>query len=128
MSEEEDSGTGPSLKKSRNNEKDVPATSHNLFASSNDSRDTIVSGTKNTSKFEEFFTFESSVKDGLTAVCLECKKKKVPKIIKRTGGNTSGLKKHLKSIHFNCLKKNFPDDTPTNSKEKKISDLFSAVS
>lgn len=54
--------------------------------------------TEDKSNRESWLRFETH-SISLVASCLQCEERKTNRIIKRTGGNASDLKKHLKSYH-----------------------------
>lgn len=58
------------------------------------------------------------------SVCLACKKSNIVTLIKRTGGNTSGMKKHLASEHLKIYEKIFGvKSSVPESGQLKISDM-----
>ncbi|KAJ8670237.1 hypothetical protein QAD02_001496 [Eretmocerus hayati] len=63
------------------------------------------------SGYEKFFKYRES-----DAVCLLCEEKKSQKIILRTGGNTTGLKKHLKATHPDQFAEIFGNQKPSQQK------------
>lgn len=73
-----------------------------------------------TSKFMDYFKFETRNEESV-AICLECQKEKKPeKVVKRTSGNTTGLRKHLQNYH----PKIFAKDNVKISGQKTINETF----
>ncbi|XP_015118459.1 uncharacterized protein LOC107042094 [Diachasma alloeum] len=112
MSSSEDSSDSPPPKKSH------VSTTHNLEGATVGEcasvRDQVPKGKKETgSKFRAYYDFE--VRDSKpVGICLECKKRRIVKMIGRKDGSTSGMKKHLETAHKQAFNTLFPASTPGN--------------
>lgn len=56
--------------------------------------DSVNTEQRTNSKFTTYLSYEIH-ENKQVAICLECSKSNIKTVIKRTSGNTSGLKKHL---------------------------------
>lgn len=86
--------------------------------------------TKNTtSKFRAHYDFQIHDKDKV-AICLECRKLNITKIVKRSGANTSGMKKHLEKGHPIAFRQLFPitSQIKLESGQRQITDMHLPVS
>lgn len=87
------------------------------------SKDTEIS-----SRYSKYFRFVMQDKKP-TAICLECKKKNVNKVLMRSGGNTSGLRKHLKCFHYSVYNKEFGngEQSTLDFDQKTVKEMFKPV-
>lgn len=83
---------------------------------------------KKTSKFENFFKFET-MRGEKKAICLVCEKSKKIKIISRKDNNTTGMKRHLLTAHSKAYEEVYGNSTSiqksVSSAQKKLTDMFS---